>query len=139
MTITVKDYMTPNPMTVSPETGTKTAFLMIKDQGFKQLPVVKDGKLIGIVTDRDLRRPKLSDEFESWDQLYRLDDFFTVGEIMTHNITTIRESAPLKEAALIFKEKKFNALPVLSEKGGLVGIITVHDVLNALVDLLGLK
>ncbi len=135
----VKDYMTPNPVTISPKTGTKTAFLMIKQQGFKQLPVVKEGKLIGIVTDRDLRRPKLSDEFKSWDQLYKLDDFFTVDDIMTHDITTIRESASLKETALIFKEKKFNALPVLSEKGDLVGIITVHDVLNALVDLLKLE
>ena len=135
----VKEWMTPNPVTVHPDTGVKTAFRLIKKGGFKQLPVVEDGKLVGIITDRDIRRPEIIDELESWEQLYRLDDAFKVRGIMTKNVITIGENDALESACLILRKKKFNALPVLSEAGELVGILTVHDVLDAFIDSLKLK
>jgi acetoin utilization protein AcuB len=135
----VKEWMTPNPVTVHPDTGVKTAFRLMKKGGFKQLPVVEDGKLVGIVTDRDLRRPDISDEIESWDQLYRLDDTFNVRGIMTTDVIIVKENDPLESACLILRKKKFNSLPVLSDTGELVGILTVHDVLDALVDFLKLE
>lgn len=135
----VKEWMTHNPVTVHPDTGVKTAFRLMKKGGFKQLPVVEDGKLIGIITDRDTRRPEIIDELESWEQLYRLDDAFKVRGIMTKNVITIRENESLESACLILRKKKFNALPVLSDSGELVGILTVHDVLDAFIDSLKLK
>lgn len=68
----VKDWMTTNVVTVEPDTSVRRAFAMMKKHGFHHLPVVRDGKLMGIVTDRDLRRPDISDIFKEWDQLYRL-------------------------------------------------------------------
>lgn len=135
----VKEWMTPNPVTVHPDTGVKTAFRLIKKGGFKQLPVVEDGKLIGIITDRDIRRPEIIDELESWEQLYRLDDAFKVRGIMTKNVLTVHENESLESACLMLRKKKFNALPVLSDEGELVGILTVHDVLDAFIDSLKLK
>ena len=135
----VKEWMTHNPVTVHPDTGVKTAFRLMKKGGFKQLPVVEDGKLIGIITDRDTRRPEIIDELESWEQLYRLDDAFKVRGIMTKNVITIRENESLESACLILRKKKFNALPVLSDSRELVGILTVHDVLDAFIDSLKLK
>ncbi len=103
--------------------------------GFKQLPVVKDGNLVGIVTDRDFRRPQLADDFESWEHLYRISDFYTVEEIMKSEVVTIQEDASLRDAAIIFNEKEFNSLPVISSRSGkLVGIVTVRDVLKAILN-----
>jgi acetoin utilization protein AcuB len=135
----IKDWMTPNPVTVHPDTGVKTAFRLMKKGGFKQLPVVEEGKLVGIITDRDLRRPDLADEIQSWEQLYKLDDTFNVRGVMTTDVITVREDDTMESACLILRKKKFNALPVVSNAGELVGILTVHDVLDAFIDFLKLE
>jgi acetoin utilization protein AcuB len=135
----IKDWMTPNPVTVHPDTGVKTAFRLMKKGGFKQLPVVEEGKLVGIITDRDLRRPDLVDEIQSWEQLYKLDDTFKVRGVMTTDAITVREDGTIESACLILRKKKFNALPVVSNTGELVGILTVLDVLDAFIDFLKLE
>jgi acetoin utilization protein AcuB len=116
--------MTPNPVTVTPEENVKATFNLLKKHSIRQIPVVKDGRLIGIVTDRDLRVALLRPNI-------------TVGDIMSSNPVTIIEDAPLEEAARIVCNRKFNALPVVSKGGELVGIITVTDVLDGLLNLLG--
>jgi acetoin utilization protein AcuB len=83
--------------------------------------VVKDGALIGMVTDRDLR-PALTE----------LD--IRVDDVMTPNPVTILEDATVEEAARIISDRKFNALPVVSSTGELVGIITVTDILKSFLD-----
>jgi acetoin utilization protein AcuB len=122
----VRDYMTKNPVVIPAGTEVRRAFHLLKKHGFRQFPVVKGGKLVGIITDRDLRitllRPNL-----------------TVEDIMTINPLTIREDASLQSAILILGKEKFNALPVVSESGELRGIITTTDILDALIGLLGSK
>jgi CBS-domain-containing membrane protein len=119
----VKNCMTLCPLSVPPEADVKVTFNLLKERGFRQAPVVKDGRLIGIVTDRDLRvaltQPNL-----------------TVGDIMSSNPVTILEDATVEEAARIIRNRKFNALPVVSKRGELVGIITVTDILDGLLNLL---
>jgi acetoin utilization protein AcuB len=122
----VRDYMTRSPLVVSVETEVRRAFQLLKKHGFRQFPVVKDGKLVGIVTDRDLRTTLLRPNL-------------TVEEIMTINPVTIGEDASLGAAMLIFEKEKFNALPVVSKSRELTGIITVTDVLDALISLLGFR
>ncbi len=120
----VKNCMTQKPITAIPEEGVKNTFDLLQKYGIRQIPVVKDGRLVGIVTDRDLRiallRPTLK-----------------VGEVMSSNPVTIIEDAPVEEAARIICNRKFNALPVVSKTGELVGIITVTDILDSLINLLG--
>jgi CBS-domain-containing membrane protein len=115
--------MTSNPITVTPEEDVKNAFYLLKKHNIRQFPVVKDGKLMGIITDRDLRmalmRPGL-----------------TVGDIMSYSPVTIIEDATVEEAARMVRERKFNALPVVSKGGELVGIITVTDIFDGLLNLL---
>ncbi len=135
----IKDWMTPNPVTVHPDTGVKTAFRLMKKGGFKQLPVVEEGKLVGIITDRNLRRPDLVDEIQSWEQLYKLDDTFKVRGVMTTDAITVRDDGTIESACLILRKKKFNALPVVSNTGELLGILTVLDVLDAFIDFLKLE
>jgi acetoin utilization protein AcuB len=115
----LKNCMTPNPATITPKEDVKTAFGILKKHGFRQLPVVKDGMLIGIVTDRDLRAALSQPDL-------------TVGDVMTSNPVTILEDATVEEAARIIRGRKFGSLPVVSKTGNLVGIITVTDILNLL-------
>ena len=85
------------------------------------------------MTDRDLRRPKVSDVFKSWDELYRLSDEFQVEDIMTSPVLTIDASADVGEAARIMVERRIGALPVTDAHRGLAGIITEIDLLKALI------
>jgi acetoin utilization protein AcuB len=129
----VKAYMTRNPICVSPDTGVKTAFKLLQAKGFKQLLVTDKGKLTGIVTDRDFRKPQFGDKIETWQEYYRISDLHKIRDIKTSNVVTINENTHLIDAVGIFEKKKFNALPVLSDAEKLVGILTVYDILSSLI------
>jgi acetoin utilization protein AcuB len=124
----VKNWMTRNPITVETEMGVKTAFLLLKKHRIRQLPVVEEGVLIGIVTDRDFRKPEFPDSFFSWDEVYKLEDRFRVGDIMTMEVINVTEDTPIEEAASLLLKHKINGLPVISEDGRLSGIITTSDI-----------
>ncbi len=127
----IKDWITREVVTIKPEASVKEAFMLLKSMGIRHLPVVKNGVLKGIVTDRDLRRPKLSDVFKSWDQLYRINDEIQVEDIMASPALTIPEEATIQEAAKIMAKNRIGALPVTDKKGKLDGIITESDILRA--------
>jgi acetoin utilization protein AcuB len=130
----VKNWMKRNPITVEPEMGVKSAFSLLKKHGIRQLPVVKDGVLVGIVTDRDLRKPELAVP-SLWDESYRIEDSFRVGDIMNMEVITVTEDTPIEEAASLLLKHKINGLPVISRAGRLSGIITTSDILGAFLRL----
>jgi acetoin utilization protein AcuB len=119
----VKDFMTPNPVTVTPDRRADETLDLMKNLNFRQCPVVEGGKLVGIVTDRDIRASRESG--------------VKVGDIMARDPVTIFDYASVEGAAEIIRSGKFNALPVVSNKGELVGILTVTDLLDALLKMLG--
>jgi CBS-domain-containing membrane protein len=121
----IKDCMTLSPLNVPPEADAKVTFNLLKERGFRQFPVVKDGRLVGIVTDRDLRAAIVQ------------ENHILVADVMSPSPVTISEDKTVEEAAQIIHDRKFNALPVVSTQGELVGIITVTDILNGLLNLLG--
>lgn len=129
--------MTRNPSVAPPDIGAKTGFWILQTKGFKQLLVMDQGKLVGIVSDRDFRRPKFGDmpldEVEYWEEYYRIDDLYKIRDLKTLGVISINENTPLIDAIRIFQQKKFNALSVLSDTGKLVGILTVHDILSSLI------
>lgn len=127
----IKEWITHEVVTIKPEASVKEAFMLLKSMGIRHLPVVKDGKLKGIVTDRDLRRPKLSDVFKTWDELYRINEEIQVEDIMAAPALTISEDATIKEAAKIMAQNRIGALPVTNKKGDLAGVITESDILRA--------
>jgi len=129
----IKDWITREVVTVAPEASVKEAFGLMKSMGIRHLPVVKEGFLKGIVTDRDLRRPKISDVFKSWHELYRIGDDIQVEDIMTTSVMTIGEDALIQEAAQVMVEKRVGALPVVDSKGKMIGIIAESDILRAFV------
>ncbi len=122
----VRKFMTSDPLTMSPDENVNDAFHLLLEHRVRQAPVIEDGKLIGIVTDRDLRTALFQTYVES---------DLTVGDVMRAGPVTISEDADIKEAARIICEHKFNALPVVSTTGDLVGIITTTDILRGVLKL----
>lgn len=120
----VKECMTKDPVTCSPDEDVRVVFGRLTDLKIRQAPVLEGGKLIGIVTDRDLRMAVM--ETVSGQAL-------TVRSVMTPKPVTVGEDAPLREAAALLGKNKFNALPVLSAAGELAGVLTTTDVLVGLV------
>jgi acetoin utilization protein AcuB len=136
----VKDWMSPAPLTVSPETPVLEALRLLKERGFRRLPVVEGSKLIGIVTDKDLKdaMPSKATTLSVWEMNYLLAKL-TVREVMATEVLTVNSLETLEDAALRMQERKLGGMPVLDNAGALVGILTITDVLGALVRVLGLK
>ena len=120
----VKECMTANPVTFSPDEDVRVAFGRLTDLKIRQAPVVEGGKLTGIVTDRDLRLAVAETLSEPG---------LRVASVMTRDPVTVTEDTQLREAAKLVSKNKFNALPVVSASGALVGVLTTTDILNGLV------
>ncbi len=120
----VKECMTRNPLTFPPGEDVRVAFGRLTDIKVRQAPVVENGKLVGIVTDRDLRLAVVETLSEPG---------LSVGSVMTPDPVTVTESTSLRDAAELISRNKFNALPVISDTGELTGVLTTTDILNGLV------
>ena len=131
----VADCMHTTPMTVRPEELVRAASQRMRGNNIRHLPVVTgEGKLVGVITDRDLRQASASDEPHlATYELTALLEKLTVQEVMTRQVTTVRRHTPVAAAAQIFVEKKFGCLPVVRDENTLEGIITVTDLLRAYV------
>lgn len=133
----VKDRMTLNPYTVSPDTKISEAFAIMRDHNFRRLPVVKMGKVVGIVTERALHRVTPSDATTlSVFELNYLLGKMTVADAMTKDPVTIQDDQQLEDAAILMRKNDIGALPVLRDKR-LVGIITETDIFDAFIEMLG--
>jgi acetoin utilization protein AcuB len=132
----VADIMTPNPVTVTPRNAIRTAVNLMREGGFRRLPVVDRGRLVGIITDRDLRRAANSPFVvrEQWYDNFILDHI-EVGSCMTPNPITIEPGKSIVEAAHVMRNHKIGGLPVVAD-GQLVGIVTDTDLLDFLIKLL---
>jgi acetoin utilization protein AcuB len=99
-----------------------------------QLPVVTDGRLVGIVTDRDLRDafPSVAEEVARPAEAHRLSKAMPVEDVMTRNVMTVTEQDGIDFAAVLMQRERIGALPVLRD-GRLVGILSRTDLLGALV------
>lgn len=127
----VRDWMTKDPLTAGPATSIKAAWKSLQEHRIRHLPVVEGGKLVGIVTDRDLRRvlPSPATSLEIHELHYLLDKI-TVSEVMTKDVITTSPFTAIAEAARTLLRNRIGALPVL-EGGALAGILSQTDVLEA--------
>ena len=128
--LTVNDLMTIVPNTVTPDTPLRTVIGLMKSGGYRQIPVLDKGKLVGIITDRDVRlvmnSPMILHERTQDEQMMNQ---ITVESCMTADPITVTPDTPAYRAAEILSLYKFGALPVV-EEDTLVGIITVTDYLT---------
>lgn len=133
----VTDYMTRKVISTAPDTGVREAYFQMKEKSIRHLPVVDaDNKLIGIISDRELRRPEWVDE--SWDisHVYRLDDEIQVKDVMITEVHVVHTYDKLRKAVNLLLEKNIGAAPVLDKTGALVGMLSAVDLLRALNDMI---
>ena len=134
----VRERMTPNPITIAPDTSVKDALSLMRERKVQHLPVL-DGRdqLVGIVSEKDLlyASPSPVTSLSIWeihDLLYRLK----VEKVLTREVITVSEDTPLEEAARLMADRGIGDLPVMRGKT-LVGIITKTDLFKAFLELLG--
>jgi acetoin utilization protein AcuB len=138
--ITVKDWMTPVAHAVRPHDTIEHAREVCERERVNQLPVLANGTLVGIVTDRDLRDafPSLDEQAKHPDRAHRKTASVMVEDVMTANVLTVTETDLIELAASVLKRERIGGLPVVRD-GHLVGMLTRSDLLGALVAILAAR
>lgn len=112
-------------MTVAPGDDIKVVFSEFLDNEIRQAPVAELEKLVGIVTDRDLRMALIEN---------KSTPALTVNSVMTKDPVSVTEDTTIEKAARIIIEKKYNALPVVNNENQLTGILTTTDIIKGFID-----
>ncbi len=135
----VSDWMTKKVMTVSPDDFVSDVVRLFKEHHIKHIPVVKGGKLKGIVSDRDIKEyvPSKATSLDIYELHYLLQST-KIKTIMNKSVTTTTPGTPVEEAALMFLESCIGCMPVMEGKK-LVGIISDCDIFRSLVDISGVR
>lgn len=135
----VGERMSKPVITISPEMPIPDALNLMKKEHIRRAPVVKDGKLVGIVCDVDLLNasPSPVTTLSIWEMNYLLSKI-TVSEVMSKNVLTVTEDTPIEQAARIMADNKIGGLPVMRD-GYVVGIITETDLFKIFLELLGAR
>ncbi len=132
----ISKYMTTKLIKTKPEMSVKDAFLLMRTHRVRHLPVVEGDKLVGIISDRDLRRPKWVDALDDWTSYYQISDEASVRDVMTANPEVVHTYDSIRKAVVVLRERRYGALPVLDKTGDLVGILSAHDLLTALWEMM---
>jgi len=136
----VQDWMTKDPVTITDETSMMKAIHMMKEQRFRRLPVLHEGRLVGMVTDRDLKEasPSKATTLDVHELYYLLAEL-QIKEIMSKNPLAVSPEDTVEHAAQLMLEKTISGLPVVDHSGKLVGIITQSDVFKAFIHITGIR
>jgi acetoin utilization protein AcuB len=135
----VREYMTRDPLTITPETSHPDAMNLMRTHRIRRLPVISKGRLVGIVSEQDLlsNQPSPATSLNVY-EIVELLGRLKAQDIMVKPVLTIEGDCPMEEAACIMVSKKIGCLPVM-EGDKLVGIITETDIFRAFVEVLGGK
>ena len=135
----VQGWMTTDVITVGEDMPMMKASIIMKENNIRSLPILnKKGKLVGIVSDRDLRDASPS-KATSLDvhELNYLISTIKIKDLMTRNVVVVRPDETVEFAAILMLENKISSLPVINDKGSLIGIITQTDIFRVLINITG--
>lgn len=132
--IKVGDWMTKNVITTRRNTSISSAHQIMRENNIRRLPVVENGKLVGLISLGDVREASPSDAttLSIWELNY-LWAQLVVDKVMTINVYTVKPDTSILDAAELMLEHKISGLPVIDADGSLVGILTESDVFRMLV------
>ncbi|MCW5625398.1 MAG: CBS domain-containing protein, partial [Burkholderiales bacterium] len=135
----VKLRMTAHPFTVTPETTLPEAIALMEDKGVRHLPVVSEGRVVGVLAPSDIAAagPSKATTFSAGEINYLLAKL-KVAKVMTRDPVTISPDALLEEAAVLMRDHKVEMLPVV-DGTRLVGVITESAILDAFIEILGFR
>jgi CBS domain-containing protein len=131
----VKNWMTNDVVTVDPDTSVPDAHKLMSDNAIRRLPVIKKGRLVGIITQGDVREAEPSDAttLSIWEINYLLSRL-KIEKIMTRRPITISPDATIGQAARLMMDHKISGLPVVENGDKVVGIITESDIFRLIVE-----
>ncbi|MGA9755495.1 MAG: CBS and ACT domain-containing protein [Desulfobaccales bacterium] len=134
----IRDWMTKDPVTITEDTSMIKAIHLMKERRFRRIPVVSQGKLVGMVTDRDLKEasPSKATTLDVHELYYLLAELH-VSEIMSRDPLSVSPDDTVEHAAQIMLEHTISGLPVVDGSGAVVGIITQSDVFRAFMQITG--
>ena len=135
----VGERMSRPVISVSPDDPINEVLAMFRNEHIRRAPVMKDGKLVGIVSERDLLNasPSSATTLSVWELNYLISKV-TIKNVMTKKVITVDADTPIEEAAKIMADKKIGGLPVVSA-GKVVGMITETDLFKILLELMGAR
>ena len=135
----VRHYMSRNVVTIDADDSMQHAISLMKEHNIRMLPVMKNGELVGIVSDGDLKRASASDAttLDVHEILYLISKI-KIKDIMTKSPITVHPDCTTEETAQILMEKKISGVPVLDSADEIVGIITKEDLFKLLISMSGL-
>ena len=134
----VKNWMSKPAITIDADASMHDAIKLLKDHNIKMLPVMAKGNLVGIVTDRDIKRASASDatSLEIHELLYLISKI-KIREIMTKNPITVPQDYTVEETAEILLKHKISGVPVVDQFSDVIGTITQNDIFRILISLTG--
>ncbi len=135
----VKAWMTADVITIDEDTPMMKASIIMKEKKIRSLPIVdKKSKLVGIVTDRDLRdaSPSKATTLDVYELNYLISSI-KIKDLMTKDLVFVRPDDTVEFAAILMLENKISSLPVVNDKGSLIGIITQTDIFKVLINITG--
>lgn len=135
----VRQRMTANPFTTTPTATIPEARAQMDSKGVRHLPVVDDGRVVGVISKNDIRAalPSQATTLSAAEATY-LVSRLRVAKVMSAPALTIASDALLEEAAVLMRDEKIEMLPVL-DGTSLVGVITESDILDSFIDILGFR
>jgi acetoin utilization protein AcuB len=135
----VRDWMSKKVVSIGEDESMQKATAMMKEQKVRMLPVVKKGKLVGVVSDTDLKRASASDAttLDVHELLYLLSKI-KVKDIMTKDPVTVPVDWTVEEAAEVLMKHRISGMPVVDPHGQVAGVITRDDLFQVLISLSGL-
>lgn len=135
----VGERMSRPVISVSPESPINEVLAMFQKEHIRRAPVMKNGKLMGIVSERDLLNasPSSATTLSVWELNYLISKV-QVKDVMTREVITVDTDTPIEEAARIMADQKIGGLPVTSA-GKVVGVITETDLFKILLELMGAR
>ncbi len=135
----VGDRMSHPVITISPGLPITEALNLMRKEHIRRMPVIEDGELVGIISDKDLLNasPSPATSLSIWEMNYLLSKI-TVDDVMTREVSTISTDTPIEEAARIMTDNKVGGLPVMKNER-VVGIITETDLFKIFLELMGAR
>lgn len=113
----VSEVMTPNPRTLELSDSVRDAAVIMRDEDTGAVPVVEDGRVVGMITDRDIVIRAIADgDYEA-----------TIDDIVTDDVVTVTPGMSTADASQLMSEHQIRRLPVVDEDGNLVGIVSLGD------------
>ena len=132
--LTVGEWMTKNPITIEQDQSVIEAIHLLKEKNIRRLPVMKKGKLVGLVTEKMLYgyMPAKATSLDQWELHYLLSKT-PVKAAMNPKPHTVPSDTPISDVAKLLKDRKLNGVLVVGDKGDLVGLLTTTNALEALI------